>query len=311
MSGLLHDKASTIMKQAMDEVTTNLEGIIPEELKIVFEKYKSHAKTEILNHALKVGDTMPDFLLPDTTGNLISSIDLRSKGPIIITFIRGDWCPYCHTTINILNEYNLIFKARGANLVAISPQSVETSRTMSEKAKLSFPLLSDIHCKYAQCCDIAFELDDDFFQTLNSVVPEYNGHTDDWLLPVPATFVVDGTDRKILYAFMETEIWKRAEPSNIMMSLPPLRIQETLNTMTDQMEYQTNLIKSTLTSNYVDVIQEEIKNLKSTGIEMKAIQVGHTCPSFELRDVNNVVVKSKHKDSLTPQQNVPLESPLP
>jgi peroxiredoxin len=90
----------------------------------------------------------------------------------------------------------MIFKAQGASLVAISPQSIEASAKMKSNASLEFPLLSDARYEYAEGCDLAFALDDEFFQELNSVVPDYNGNND-WLLPVPVTYVID-TDGTIV-----------------------------------------------------------------------------------------------------------------
>ena len=238
-----------VMKNAMDEITKDLQTKIPKELDIVVSKYKDHGGTsgDIVKHAYTVGERLPDFYnLLDTHGVPLNSVELRSKGPLIITFFRGDWCPWCHTSVNILSDHVSKFQELGASaLVAISPQTLEkakSSRTRNESGS-QITILSDPNCEYAQDCNLAFCLDDDFFQDLNYVVPEYNGgglakssfssssssgsgggggggeeSSSAWYLPVPATYVVD-TDGIILYRFLDTQVWKRVEPNVIMQIL--------------------------------------------------------------------------------------------
>ena len=233
-----------VMKKAMDEITKDLQMRIPDnKLSIVLSKFKDHATTDIVKYAYQVGEKLPDFVnLSSTTNNndnsklYYSSEELRSKGPLIITFFRGDWCPWCHRSVNILSDYVTTFidELGASAVVAISPQtkaavtSMEQRQQEDNNVQESFSsgltILSDPNCDYAQDCNIAYCLDDDFFQELNSMVPKYNRNNDGgddgpcWYLPVPATYVVD-TNGIILYRFLDTEIWKRAEPTVIMQIL--------------------------------------------------------------------------------------------
>src|ERR1700727_321595 len=93
--------------------------------------------------ALKAGDVAPAFTLPDADGNPVSSRDLLAKGPLVVTFYRGVWCPYCNLELQALQATLPEIAARGASLVAISPQTAANSRKSQRDNKLSFPILID------------------------------------------------------------------------------------------------------------------------------------------------------------------------
>ena len=100
------------------------------------------------DHALQTGQTMPDFELPDATGEIVRSVELRSQGPLLITFYRGSWCPFCNLALRALQELNKEIKNCGGTLLAISPQTPDHSLTLQEKHSLQFPVLSDAGTKW-------------------------------------------------------------------------------------------------------------------------------------------------------------------
>ena len=93
--------------------------------------------------ALKIGDRAPSFTLNDPDGKPVSSVDLLSKGPLVISFYRGVWCPYCNMELQALEGARSTIKAAGANVVAISPQKPANSRRSARENSLGFPILSD------------------------------------------------------------------------------------------------------------------------------------------------------------------------
>ena len=263
---------ATAMSKEVEKL--NVSGEIPQDKLLGIGKlYKELDDKEILQHAYKVGERLPDFCLPNANGDQVDLVDLRQRqsqnggGPIVITFFRGDWCPYCHTSVNILNDHVQQFQELGATVVAISPQNVSSCAKMQRNLLSSggeatttaatdtdedgiysnvLTLLSDTNCEYAQDCNIALCLDDPLLQDVNFMVPEYNrdeGFTatkDDgcneescWFVPVPATYVIDSKGI-ILYRFLDTVIWKRVEPYSIMEVLRKQR-RDQLRTMHDDL----------------------------------------------------------------------------
>jgi peroxiredoxin len=93
--------------------------------------------------ALKAGDQAPDFVLPDPDGNMVSSNDLLGTGPLVLTFYRGFWCPYCNFDLAALEEVRPEIEKRGATLVAVSQQTAANSRKSQRAGKLGFPILGD------------------------------------------------------------------------------------------------------------------------------------------------------------------------
>jgi peroxiredoxin len=97
------------------------------------------------SRALKAGDQAPAFTLNDPDGQPVSSTDLLAKGPLVVSFYRGVWCPYCNMELQALQAALPEFKKLGASLVAISPQTAVNSRKSVRQNALGLPILSDSH----------------------------------------------------------------------------------------------------------------------------------------------------------------------
>jgi peroxiredoxin len=163
--------------------------------------------------ALQPGQTITDFELPDTTGGLVNSANLRRSGPILILFYRGTWCPFCNLTVRAYQERLQAFKSRGVTLVAISPQTPDNAWILQEEHSLKFPLLSDSENVVARQFGIVFQLDPALKQVLEQFgvdVAAYNGD-DSFELPLPATFLV-ARDGKVLKSYVEVDYMKRLAP---------------------------------------------------------------------------------------------------
>jgi peroxiredoxin len=170
--------------------------------------------------ALKAGDKLPAFTLDDPEGNNVSSADLLRKGPLVISFYRGVWCPYCNMELQALQQALPEFQALGASLVAISPQNPVNSRKSVRQNSLDFPILSDPHNDVAAAFGLRFEMQDylvELYKSLKNDLPAFNGDPS-WTLPMPARYVV-GQDGTILYAEVNPDYTRRPEPEDMLPAL--------------------------------------------------------------------------------------------
>jgi peroxiredoxin len=175
-------------------------------------------------HALKAGDKAPDFVLNDADGKPVASRDLRAKGPLVLSFYRGVWCPYCNMELQALQAELAAIEARGASLVAISPQTVPNSRRSQRDNKLSFPILSDMKAEVANAFGIRFALPDYLVEVYKSFKNDLPLINDDpsWVLPMPSRYVI-GTDGIIAYAEVNPDYTQRPDPSELLPVLDRMR----------------------------------------------------------------------------------------
>lgn len=178
------------------------------------------AASGLAERALKVGARAPKFALPSVTGPEIALTALLAEGPVVLTFYRGAWCPYCNLALRALQEINGDIRDRGARLVAVSPQIPDESLSLVDKHDLAFDVLSDIGSETAKRYGIAFDISDDLAAMYDQRGLELQrvngGHAR--TLPLPATFVID--DQGIVqWTFVATDHTRRAEPADILAAL--------------------------------------------------------------------------------------------
>jgi peroxiredoxin len=175
------------------------------------------------NDAPGVGDIAPDFTLPNQLGRDVSATELRSKGPLVISFYRGSWCPYCSLELHALQRYLPKIEQLGASLVAISPQLPDESMSTAEKYKLSFIVLSDVGNVIARQFGLVFTLSETVrpvYSKFGIDLPRLNG-TDTFELPVPGTFILD-QEGKIRAEHVSADYKQRMEPEDILVALAEL-----------------------------------------------------------------------------------------
>jgi peroxiredoxin len=168
--------------------------------------------------ALKVGNQAPGFILKDSDGNTVSSAELLKQGPLVVTFYRGVWCPYCNMDLQAIEAALPELRKRGAQLVAISPQTAPNSRRSQRENKLSFPILSDPHSDVAASFGIRFGLPDylgDLYKNVLKNNLEIANGDDSWTLPMPARFVI-GRDGIIRYAEVNPDYTRRPDPEELL-----------------------------------------------------------------------------------------------
>jgi peroxiredoxin len=172
------------------------------------DRLKTHNAGE---GAPAVGDVMPNFILPDETGHLVSLASLLGRGPAIVTFHRGHWCPWCRISINTLARAQHSLEASGARMVAIIPDREQFAAEMKRDAQATFPVLSDMDNGYAMSLNLAIWVGsemEDYIRARGHELPRFQGN-DSWTLPIPATFVI-GSDGRIAARFVDPDYRKRA-----------------------------------------------------------------------------------------------------
>ncbi|UDL96704.1 AhpC/TSA family protein [Lichenihabitans sp. PAMC28606] len=166
------------------------------------------------NRALKAGDVAPKFTLPDADGNPVSSKTLLARGPLVATFYRGAWCPFCNFDLSALEEGRSQLEARGASLVAISQQTAPNSRKSQRQNGLGFPILVDHGGAIAAQFGVRWTLPAylrEVQKALGADLTQFNGENS-WTLPMPARYVV-AQDGAIAYAEVNADYTRRPEPS--------------------------------------------------------------------------------------------------
>ena len=184
---------------------------------------KAVEESGILSSALNVGDEVINFKLKNQIGEEVSLVEMLENGPVILTWYRGGWCPYCNITLAFLQEKLPAFKLAGAQLVALTPELPDSSISTAEKHNLKFDVLSDIGNKVAREYGLVFKLTDDVAARYQQGfdLHTYNGDESDEL-PLAATYVI-GTDGKIYFAFLDVDYRNRAEPDDILQVLENLK----------------------------------------------------------------------------------------
>jgi len=178
--------------------------------------------------ALKAGDTAPSFTLLDQDEKLVSSAELLAKGPLVVTFYRGVWCPYCNIELQALEAVAGEIRARGASLVAISQQTPPNSRKSQYQNKLSYPILTDQGGELAVAYGIRWDVPENLqevFKNFGLDLPTAHGDRK-WTLPMPGRYVI-GTDGIIAYAEVNPDYTRRPEPSDLLPTLDRLKRLQT------------------------------------------------------------------------------------
>jgi peroxiredoxin len=148
---------------------------------------------------------------------------LLAAGPLVLSFYRGVWCPYCNLELQALEATLPRFRELGASLVAISPQTAANSRKSLRQNGLSFPILSDAGNDVAAAFGLRFALPDylvDLYKQLKNDLPAFNGDPG-WTLPMPARYVI-GRDGIIAYAEVNPDYTRRPEPESLLPVLERL-----------------------------------------------------------------------------------------
>jgi peroxiredoxin len=175
------------------------------------------------DNALKPGDTMPAFVLPNAEGRLVSSDEMLAQGALVISFFRGDWCPYCRAMLQAYEAALPAIVAAGGRLVAITPDTGGKPSSAKHAHGLHFEVLSDPDSAVALQFGVMFRAPDAYRALLESRgidLADRHGNPG-WFIPIPATFVVDRAGM-VRHAFTDVDFTYRAEPDAIVAALRSL-----------------------------------------------------------------------------------------
>jgi len=212
------------MQQDLDAFRAQFERTAPEGRAALYEaKVAELTRTFPRDKIRAVGDLAPAFTLPDAQGRPVSPSAALREGPVVVTFYRGGWCPYCNIQLRAYQEALPQIMARDARLFAISPQRPDASLTTAEKNELAFDVLSDAGNAVARAFGLVYALPQELRDALSAngkALPGINGD-DSWELPLTGTFVI-GRDSRIALAWVDTDYRRRLAPEEIIAALDGL-----------------------------------------------------------------------------------------
>lgn len=190
-----------------------------EKKKIYGEGTEAVKKSGILDKALNAGDKAPDFMLNNQMNKPVSLYSELEKGPVVLIWYRGGWCPYCNITLHYLQERLPDMTKAGGALIALTPEMPDKSMNTTEKHSLDFLVLSDVANKVGKEYGVVFELTPEVAAIYQESfdLHAYNGDESNEL-PLAATYVVDQKGI-IQYAFLDADYRNRAEPDDIIGAL--------------------------------------------------------------------------------------------
>jgi peroxiredoxin len=196
-------------------------SVIPESITSLMDQATGELiKSGLAGQVIPVGGMAPGFSLPNISGEWVTLDQVLSRGPAVVSFYRGVWCPFCNLEQRALQQHLPQITGLGASLVAISPQTPDNSLSMAEKNGLTFEVLSDVGSAVADSYGLVFRVPDylqDAYDQLGHPLPLFNGASRQ-SLPIPATFVV-ASDGIIRFAYANPDYTYRADPEDVLATL--------------------------------------------------------------------------------------------
>jgi peroxiredoxin len=211
--------AAMSLKEQLAEYRADWRKRVPADRQAIMERHIEQLRTGVIARTmLKVGNRAPQFMLRNAKGEIVDIGALRRKGPVIVTFYRGGWCPYCNLELKAFQEILPEIKAAGASLVAISPEKPDDTLSTAEKNALVFEVLSDVGQKVGRAFGLVYQFTEELrsaYRGFGRDIPAHNGTPGEWALPVSATYVID-RNGTIIYAYTDVDYRDRADPRDVL-----------------------------------------------------------------------------------------------
>ena len=169
---------------------------------------------------LEVKSKAPIFSAKDQNGKDFNLQKALKKGAVILVFYRGQWCPFCNKQLSQLQDSLPQIEAKGATLVAVSPEQLENITKTVGKTKAVYPILHDEDLKIMKAYDVAFKVDNatiEKYKTYGIDFDNANGNNGA-SLPVPAVYIIDKKG-KIVFKSFDTDYRKRVSVATILANL--------------------------------------------------------------------------------------------
>lgn len=205
----LQEQIGTFQAQSASKIT-------PEAQERMMTRRAQLVESRIADLSLKAGEAAPDFTLPDAYGQPVALSALLAQGPVVLTFYRGDWCPYCNLTLRAYQTILPEINALHATLVAVSPQNPDNTLLTVQHKELTYPVLSDVGNRVARQYRLVWTIPVEQRST-SANLPQFNGD-DSWELPMPGTFVI-APDGIVQLASVNADWTRRLEPAAILATL--------------------------------------------------------------------------------------------
>ena len=167
------------LKEQLAEYRADWRKRVPADRQAIMERHIEQLRTGVIARTmLKVGNRAPEFMLRNAKGEIVDIGALRKKGPVIVTFYRGGWCPYCNLELKAFQEILPEIKAAGASLVAISPEKPDDTLSTAEKNALAFEVLSDVGQKVGRAFGLVYQFTEELrsaYRGFGRDIPAHNG----------------------------------------------------------------------------------------------------------------------------------------
>jgi peroxiredoxin len=209
------------LKEQLAEYRAGWYQRVPPERQAIMQRHIDQLRSGALARMRKVGDRAPAIVLINAKGETVDVAALLKKGPVIVTFYRGGWCPYCNLELKAYQDVLPEIVAAGATLVAISPEKPDDTLSTAEKNALAFEVLSDVGQRVGRAFGLVYDFTDELktaYQGFKLDIPTHNGTPGEWALPVSATYVID-RNGMIIYAYTDPDYRDRADPREVLKVL--------------------------------------------------------------------------------------------
>jgi peroxiredoxin len=219
----MNQTTDTLAARIVASVQDFVSALPEDEQQAVTESFSALQASDVAASAVVAGDTAPDFTLPNAAGRPVTLHEELQRGPVILSFYRGGWCPFCNLELQALQAYLPQFRELGTSLIGISPETPDHALTTAERHALQFEVLSDSGNRVARDYGLLFAVHEPMrplYLRWGLDVPAYNGE-DSWELPVPATYLI-GSDSVVHAAHVDKDYTRRMEPRLILEVLRQL-----------------------------------------------------------------------------------------
>jgi len=191
---------------------------------VLNQEGKTDVEVQLPNPGIQVGQKAPNFTLTNHLGNEVSLEEELTKGPVVLVFYRGAWCPFCNLHLNALQKSIPLFEKHHAQLIAITPQKPEKSEEQINNDDYTFEILSDLTSQVMKDYKLYYEITENLVQVLKGLdfdVDDHNGKARREL-PVPGTFVIN-QDGIVQAMHAPIDYTLRMEPSDIVSALEKMK----------------------------------------------------------------------------------------
>jgi len=221
-----------MLNQKIRTTIQSFREALPPDLSALIEQGAGEISAlDIIERARKPGDPAPNFTLKNQKKENRSLGNYLADGPLVVTFYRGAWCPYCNLQLKEYDDHLAEIKAAGATLIAITPEKpgaldiLESSGAPQEiidmaVKQVEFDVLHDPGNRIAESYGVVFKLPESHRQLLEQLhvdIEALNGDAS-FTFPDPATYVISPTG-EITWAFVPNNYRKRAEVEQILAAL--------------------------------------------------------------------------------------------